>query len=73
MKPEERRRRLQKLLQVALASPHKGWSLLLEVPGLPGANVELSRPAKGLRLVVGQRWRNEARRPVLQSAVAWLT
>ena len=73
MQPEERRRWLQQVLQVALASPHRGWSLLLDVPGLPGANVELSRPAEGLRLVVGQGWRNEARRPVHQSAVGWLT
>ena len=73
MQAEERRRLLQRVLQVALASPRKGWSLLLEVRELPGANVVLSRPAKGLRLVVGEGWRNEPRRPVLQSAVAWLT
>lgn len=73
MQIEERRSLLQQVLQIALTSPHKGWYLLLEVPGLPGANVVLSRPAKGLRLVVGERWRGEPRRPVLQSAVPWLT
>jgi hypothetical protein len=73
MQVEERRRLLQQVLQIALTSPHKGWYLVLEVPGLPGANVVLSRPAKGLRLVVGEGWRGEPRRPVLQSAVTWLT
>lgn len=73
MQTEERRRLLQQVLQIALASPHKGWYLLVEIPGLPGANAVLSRPAKGLRLVVGEGWRGEPRRPVLQSAVAWLT
>ena len=73
MQPAERRRLVQQVVQVSLASPQRGWYLLLEVPELPGANVVLSRPAKGLRLVVGEGWRGEPRRPVLQSAVAWLS
>jgi hypothetical protein len=73
MQPERRRQLLRRNLEAALASPGRGWSLLIEVEGLSGANVELSRPAKGPRLVVGQGFRDYVRREVLPSAVPWLT